>query len=145
MHNFIEPLGNWNPQLLRELKGRLKPRNILLASVISVLGQFVIFMYFQTRLPNSINRIADIYNYNKYCTGKLLPNSKESLCLLDGLGNLVINWQLWSLDRFISLSIIGILILLLAGTYLLTSDLATEQRRGTLNFIASSLTLLRVF
>ncbi|MEP0772404.1 ABC transporter permease [Coleofasciculus sp. FACHB-SPT36] len=132
MHNFVEPLGNWNPQLLRELKGRLKPRNILLASVISVLGQIGIFMYFQTQLPNPINRIADIYN--KYCTGKPLPNSKEPLCLPDGLDNLIINSQLWSLDRFISLSIIGILILLLAGTYLLISDLATEKRRGTLNF-----------
>ncbi|MBD1832011.1 hypothetical protein H6F61_04730 [Cyanobacteria bacterium FACHB-472] len=132
MHNLIEPLGNWNPQLLRELKGRLKPQNILLATVISVLGQFGIFMYFQTQLPNSVNRIADIYN--KYCTGKPLPNSNEPQCLGDGLGNIVIKWQLWSSDRFIYLSIIGILILLLAGTYLLISDLATEQRRGTLNF-----------
>lgn len=136
MHKFIEPLGNWNPQLLRELKGRLKPSNILLTTAISVLGQFVIFMYFQTQLPNSINRIADVYN--KYCTGKPLPNSKEPLCLPDGLGNFVINWQLLSLDRFIYLSIIGILVLLLAGTYLLISDLAREQRRSTLNFIRLS-------
>ncbi len=136
MHNFIEPLANWNPQLLRELKGRLKPSNILLTSAISVLGQFVIFMYFQTQLPNSINRIADVYN--KYCTGKPLPNSREPLCLPDGLGNFVINWQLLSLDRFIYLSIIGILVLLLAGTYLLISDLAREQRRSTLNLIRLS-------
>ena len=132
MHNFIEPLGNWNPQLLRELKGRLKPHNILLASAISMLGQLAIFIYCQTQLPNSINRIADVYS--KYCTGKPLSNTNEPLCLPDGLGNFVINWQLFSLDRFIYLSIAGILVLLLAGTYLLITDLATEERRGTLNF-----------
>ena len=81
MHNFIEPLGNWNPQLLRELKGRLKPRNILLASAISMLGQLAIFIYCQAQLPNSINRIADVYS--KYCTGKPLSNSNELLCLPD--------------------------------------------------------------
>ena len=132
MHNFIELVGNWNPQLLRELRGRLKPRNILLASAISMLGQLGIFMYCQTQLPKSLNRIADVYN--KYCTGKPLPNGNEPLCLPDGLGKFVINWQLFSLDRFIYLSLAGILVLLLAGTYLLISDLANEERRGTLNF-----------
>ena len=119
MHNFIELVGKWNPQLLRELRGRLKPRNILLASAISMLGQLGIFMYCQTQLPKSLNRIADVYN--KYCIGKPLPNGNEPLCLPDGLGKFVINWQLFSLDRFIYLSLAGILVLLLAGTYLLIS------------------------
>jgi hypothetical protein len=82
--NWLDKIGNWNPQLLRELKKRLKLRNILLASAISVLGQCVIL--------------------------------------------------LWSPEPFIYLSIIGIFVLLVAGTFLLISDLATEQRRGTLHF-----------
>ncbi len=81
--NWLDKIGNWNPQLLRELKKRLKLRNILLASAISVLGQ----------------------------------------CLI----------LLWSPEPFIYLSIIGIFVLLVAGTFLLISDLATEERRGTLH------------
>ncbi len=81
--NWLDKIGNWNPQLLRELKKRLKLRNILLTSAISVLGQCVILL----RSP----------------------------------------------EPFIYLSIIGIFVLLVAGTFLLISDLATEQRRGTLH------------
>jgi hypothetical protein len=28
--NLVMQLGEWNPQMFRELKGRLKPRNILI-------------------------------------------------------------------------------------------------------------------
>jgi len=38
--NWIQQLGDWNPQLLRELKGRLKLRNLLIAAAISQLSQF---------------------------------------------------------------------------------------------------------
>lgn len=40
--NWLERLGDWNPQLMRELKGRLKLRNLLIAGVISLLGQFLL-------------------------------------------------------------------------------------------------------
>jgi hypothetical protein len=81
--NWVDKIGNWNPQLLRELKKRLRLRNILIATAISVLSQCVIL--------------------------------------------------LWSPKPFIYLSIIGIFVLLVAGTFLLISDLATDQRRGTLH------------
>ena len=38
----FNPLKEWNPQLLRELKGRLKPRNITIAVALSLLTQIVI-------------------------------------------------------------------------------------------------------
>lgn len=50
-------------------------------------------------------------------------------------GSWVINWQLWWLDLFIILSIIGIFALLVIGTYLLIADTVREEERGTLNFI----------
>ena len=43
--NFIDKVGEWNPQLMRELKGRLKPFNVIIASAISLLGQLVLFLY----------------------------------------------------------------------------------------------------
>ncbi|MEQ9000450.1 MAG: ABC transporter permease subunit [Coleofasciculus sp. B1-GNL1-01] len=41
----IDKLGDWNPQLLRELKGRLKGRNIAIAVGASVLGYLAMFLY----------------------------------------------------------------------------------------------------
>jgi len=54
---------------------------------------------------------------------------------VDNQGNFVINWQMWWLDLFTWLSLIGIFALLVAGTYLLISDLAHEERQDTLHSI----------
>jgi ABC-type Na+ efflux pump permease subunit len=54
------------------------------------------------------------------------------------LGNYIINWELWFRDIFTWLSVIGCFTILVAGTYLIISDLANEQRRETLNFIRLS-------
>ncbi|MDJ0735310.1 MAG: hypothetical protein QNJ47_14845 [Nostocaceae cyanobacterium] len=134
MQLFLDKVGDWNPQLFREMKGRLKPRNILLAIAISLLGQFIFWMSFQTQLPVPPEPGSAIFNIsNKYCTGTIRYG--EPKCLLDNFGNVIIDWQLWNLDLFTWLSIIGSFAILVAGTYLLISDLATEERRDTLNFI----------
>ncbi|NET72046.1 MAG: ABC transporter permease, partial [Sphaerospermopsis sp. SIO1G2] len=53
-----------------------------------------------------------------------------------------INWQMWWQDHwgyiFLTFSVVFIFILLVAGTYLLISDLAKEENKGTLNFIRLS-------
>ncbi|MGI2903722.1 hypothetical protein [Tolypothrix sp. VBCCA 56010] len=139
MQNFVDRLGNWNPQLLREIKGRIKPRNILLTIVISLLVQFLLLLYFQTQVitektPNAIQTIT-----NKYCTGEnTYINAATRVCLQDELGNIIINWELWFRNIFTWLSIIGCFTILVAGTYLIISDLANEERRQTLNFIRLS-------
>ncbi|YAF95499.1 MAG: hypothetical protein AB3A66_23590 [Nodularia sp. CChRGM 3473] len=132
--NLIHQLGDWNPQLLREVKGRFKIRNILLAIGISLMGQFILLISAQSRLPSKVTLLYD--SSHKYCTGKLLDRVPK--CLGDELGNVIINWQLWSLDVFTWLSIISCFAFLAGGTYLLISDLATEERRDTLNFIRLS-------
>lgn len=139
MQNFVDRLGNWNPQLLREIKGRIKPRNILLTIVISLLSQFLLLLYFQTQVitENTANAIQIITN--KYCTGeKTYINAATRVCLQDELGNIIINWESWFRNLFTWLSIIGCFAILVAGTYLIISDLANEQRRETLNFIRLS-------
>ncbi|KYC39035.1 hypothetical protein WA1_34160 [Scytonema hofmannii PCC 7110] len=134
MQNFLERLGDWNPQLLREIRGRLKIHNVLLTISTSLLTQLILCVFFAVKLPP--NRITTASNYSVYCTGS--QNNGEYRCLHDGLGHYLINWQLFWQDIFTWLSIIVIAALLVAGTYLLTSDLATEQRRETLNFIRLS-------
>ena len=130
--NWIDQLGDWNPQLLRELKGRFKPRNLLVTGAISLLGQLLLFVYFQLQLPSPVDGVKEVYN--RYCLG----SSNLDTCLLDNQGNFVINWQMWWLSLFGWLSLIGIFVLLVAGTYMLISDLAHEERRDTLNFLRLS-------
>jgi hypothetical protein len=61
----------------------------------------------------------------------------KNICPLDK-----IDWQLWWRDHweytFLTLSVIFIFTLLVGGTYVLISDLAREEQRGTLNFIRLS-------
>lgn len=132
--NWISQIGDLNPQLLREIKGRLQKRNVLLVITTSFLTQLGGFLYFQSLLPNSHSIVYA--NSNRYCTGKYLDIAQE--CFLDGFGNVVINWQLWFQDIFSSLSIIGFFAIIVAGSYLIIHDLSTEERRDTLNFIRLS-------
>ncbi|MBW4576919.1 MAG: hypothetical protein KME08_16725 [Aphanothece sp. CMT-3BRIN-NPC111] len=41
---LLDRMGEWNPQLFRELKGRLKPRNFLLTGAVSLVGQFLLLL-----------------------------------------------------------------------------------------------------
>ncbi len=136
------------PQLLRELKGRLKSRNIFLVSAISIIGQIFLYLLCQSNLPAPVNLNSKGGIFNRYCLGSPPANWEgyhdsssyipNNYCLEDLLGHWMLNWQLWWLDLFIALSIIGIFSLLVVGTYLLITDLSQEERRGTLNFIRLS-------
>jgi hypothetical protein len=124
---LLNRLTDWNPQLFRELKGRLKPRNVALAVTGSLLGQLFVLFYFWSQLPGEGS------GYSHYC----LKDSHYD-CIKDALGNLAIDWAAWWLDVFRVLGLGSFLILLIGGVYTLTADLAEEQRRGTLNFIRLS-------
>jgi len=136
--NLLDRIGNWNPQLFREIKGRLKIGNIAIASALSLCGQLLLFMYFSAQIPVAPPRGEYTYPiYRTFCTFDA-PNSYETKCIRDALGNFAINWPQWWSQIFMWLSILSILALLVAGTYLLVSDLDKEERRGTLNFIRLS-------
>lgn len=134
MFNLINKIGDGNPQLFRELKGRLKPFPVIIALVTSIATQLIIFLYQFREFP------GEKYNfYSKYCK---LNNTRElysqyKFCPVDQ-----IDMEMWWQDHweymFLTLSIIFIFTLLVAGTYLLVNDLSQEERRGTLNFIRLS-------
>ncbi|MEO0868011.1 MAG: hypothetical protein AAFY17_06110, partial [Cyanobacteria bacterium J06642_11] len=48
---LIDRLGDRNPQLLRELKGRLNWRNILITVGLSLLAQLLVLLTFMSQLP----------------------------------------------------------------------------------------------
>ncbi|MEW6496597.1 MAG: ABC transporter permease subunit, partial [Cyanobacteriota bacterium] len=91
--NCLDRVADWNPQLFRELKGRLNAHNVGLAVVSSLVIQLLLFLFW---------------------------------------------WQDSFQKQFLSLNVIIIFALLVVGSYLLISDLAKEERRGTLNFIRFS-------
>ncbi len=135
---LVNQLSEWNPQLFRELKGRLNPRNILIAVVTSLLGQLLLLMSFTNLLPTAPPMGEDYTPIsNRYCTGEQLYSSylSKPICLRIAGDSFGINWQLWWQDVFVWLSILGIFALLVGGTYLLVNDLSKEEHRGTLNFL----------
>jgi hypothetical protein len=130
---LFDRLGNWNPQLLRELKGRLKPSSAVLAIALSGIVQLLLLIYCYGRLPVVQLGITA----HRYCTGEQ-RYPWEFDCVRDTAGNYLINWQTWWMDTFVSLSLTGSFLLILMGVYLLAQDLSQEEQRGTLNFIRLS-------
>ena len=134
--NFLD----WNPQLFRELKGKLKTKNVIIAAAISVIIQFVCVINLLGDLPDPDPQGKFGIQYGRYGMGYVEYSRddyyRESLPYTkDLLDNWVVNWQLLWLDLFIILSVISIFALLIVGTYMLVADLAKEESQGTLNFI----------
>jgi len=114
---WINQLGEWNPQLFREIKGRLVPRNILITVTISLVGQLLLLMSFVNYLPD-VPVLSEEYEpiFNRYCTGNLpYPDADRPLCYLVAGNSFEINWQVWCQDVFVWLSLIGIVALLVGG------------------------------
>jgi hypothetical protein len=107
---LLDRVGEWNPQLFRELKGQLKPRQRLLVVASSLVCQFLLL---------------------------LTTSEKNCLSYVDGeCGQ--IDWKINWNSTLIVLNWVLPVLLLVCGTYLLISDLGKEERRGTLNFIRLS-------
>ncbi|WGV26249.1 ABC transporter permease subunit [Halotia branconii] len=183
MVNLIDKIGDWNPQLLRELKGRLKVFHVIVAVAISLITQLGIFLYqfgdfpgekysmsgtycnlssgylqqqnSVSQLINQVQQKINLYSGNKNYDLAKLQELKTQLASLNlkhtNLHKTLyqqycpseqINMQLWWQDHwkyiFLSLSVIFVFTLLVAGTYLLINNLGQEEQRGTLNFIRLS-------
>ena len=181
--NFIDRVGELNPQLFRELKGRLKGFNFIISIGSSLLLQLIVFLFQFREFPDEYYYFRGTYctlgkvyqqqeqaleqqqnllsqkiaNYQqiKLADLSIIPNLEAQLNQVETeLNNLrsylvqnvcpldKIDWQLWWRDHweytFLTLSVILIFSLLVGGTYLLISDLAKEEQRGTLNFIRLS-------
>ncbi len=136
MFNFIDKVGEWNPQLFRELKGRLKKFPVIIALVTSFATQFILFLLHFIQAPN-LSSDTNVYTNDKYCKLNSLNNYSYEKCPTNQ-----IDMQLWWQDHFgymfLTLSMIFIFTLLVAGTYLIINDLSQEERKGTLNFIRLS-------
>jgi hypothetical protein len=124
---LIHQLGGLNPQLFRELKGRLKPRSVWLTIGCSVFVQIVLLKVFLDQLPRE--GMTD----SAYC----LLNASQS-CLQNEASNLLIDWPKWwqGILRVFNWSLP--FILTVPSVYLLIMDVQQEESRGTLNFVRLS-------
>ena len=181
--NLIDKIGDWNPQLFRELKGRLKVFNVVIASAISLIAQLGIFLYqffdypaekysmsgsycnlskgYQqqlsslSQLSNQVQQQINLYSGNKNYDLTKIQGLKTQLASIKveqaNVDKILyqqfcppeqVNIQLWWRDHweymFLTLSVMFVFTLLVAGTYLLINNLAQEERRGTLNFLRLS-------
>jgi hypothetical protein len=136
---FSTPSSLWsklldsNPQLFREIQGKLKTRNVVMAAAITVITQFMAVVFLLGQLPDMK---LEWTQCGRYGMALVYQEYSNRVCYAQNeAGNWVINWQLWWLDLFIILSITSIFALLVVGTYLLIADTVQEESRGTLNFI----------
>ncbi|MEH2313846.1 MAG: ABC transporter permease subunit [Nostoc sp.] len=153
MPNLIDKIGDWNPQLLRELKGRLKFLNVAIALATSLLLQMVVFLYQLREFPDKKYSLTGTYCrlqelYEQQQNGVYRQSNQSKIADLNDFisknycPQSEINWELWWRNHceyiFLTFSVIFVFTLLVAGTYLLINDLAKEETRGTLNFIRLS-------
>ncbi|MDX2271402.1 MAG: hypothetical protein NW237_05560 [Cyanobacteriota bacterium] len=134
-------IGTWNPQLLRELKHRLKGHYLWLALGVSLFAQMAILLFFSGQLPDSLELKPDqsgmVWHY--YCTGQTQEEYGYSFpCLRDNFGQIVIDFPRWWQDIYMALTRIVPVLPLVGGVYLLIADLAKEKQRGTLDFLRIS-------
>ncbi len=133
---MLNQIGNLNPQLLRELKGRLSWRNVLAVIGVSIAVQGLLFLSFYTQLPT-----PESYQYSQFCAqivdGKIIPRC-YSYGKLIPFKSVVINWSLWWQHIGHVLNTCIPYLLMVPGTYFLLSDLQNEERQGTLDFVRLS-------
>jgi hypothetical protein len=160
LDRLIDRIGDVNPQLFRELKERLTLRNLGIASVIPLLIQSLIFLYFNTLLPPAPTydlTYARAYGvpkkliviFNKYCVGKFIEGNQnseydgrshyaENFCTLDSAGDFIIDWAEWWSGICFNSGWIIFAVLILGSVYMLVADLINEEKRGTMSFIRLS-------
>ncbi len=115
--NWLNQLGDRNPQLLRELRGRFQVRSVLATIGILAIGQILLVIFFNSLLPNVDNR------YSSYCVNQ---------------ANCVPDWPRWWGDLFKTLTYIIPYALYVPGAFALVNDIVQETQKGTLNFLRLS-------
>lgn len=139
---WLDRFGSRNPQLWRELRGTLTPRNLILAVVASLLVQGIIALYWgwkalELSALSMANRCARGSQFWQYYVGSGSnqdpPDCQASLSTLTAY--FAIDWSLFAFDVFRVLTWTGAVVLVLGGSFALIANYAQEQKSGTLNFL----------
>ncbi len=120
---WIDRIGDWNPQLLRELKGRLQWRSVLLTVALVAIVQVLFMMNFVQQLPTELKG-------SMYCVRNSPLSLNGVICSID--------WRRWWGDILGSLNWMIAFFIYLPAIYFLISDINQEVQRGTMNFLRLS-------
>lgn len=123
-----DKVATLNPQLLREWQGRLRWRNVILTTVLSLIVQGLVLMQTLAELPGRTTP------RHRFC----LKTASNANCQLGANGLPIINWPYVSAEIFQALCFILVWGLVVGGIYLLVADLSSETKRGTVNFLRMS-------
>jgi hypothetical protein len=115
--NWLNQLGDRNPQLLRELRARFQIRSVAVTIGISLIIQILIFIFFSSQLPT----MAD-----------------DSYCLEGVRSCRQTDWVSWWGDICKTLTYLIPYLLCIPGVFALVTDISQETQRGTLNFLRLS-------
>lgn len=108
--NRLLQLSDRNPQLLREVKGRVNRRNVLVTLVLSLVTQLLIVGHNWQRFDSADGEV------------RVSPLMWRS-CWFE-----ISNTTMW----------VALTLLLFLGSYLLVKDIAREEKRSTLDFVRLS-------
>ncbi|NJL01297.1 MAG: hypothetical protein HC910_12335 [Spirulinaceae cyanobacterium SM2_1_0] len=154
--DWREVLGNWNPQLARELRGRLTLRNLILTGVLAIALQLCLSFVWQfgrgpsRHLLSPYCQAPAAVEYRQQLETRLaaIASRQAELDVRDmnaayatpcpGGIDMAQWWHEQAPELFAILSAASIAVLLIGGTHLLIADLGREEQRGTLNFVRLS-------
>ncbi len=148
-----ERLGEWNPQLERELRSRFTGAHWAIAGVSSLGLQGVLLWIVRWGLPlGGDDAWGKAHYWNRYLCASheaaaaiaswpLSPEVNYVLCPGSTSAEVIvpaINWPLWWLDLLMWVSVTGCGLLLLGSSLLLLHNLYRETRSGTLSLVRLS-------
>jgi hypothetical protein len=136
LNNVLDRIGEYNPQLMREIKSRVSWRNVIIMAFVSFVSQIMVLIGQSSKLP--LMEKGKTYYNDQYCF--YVPNTSNNIsyvsnCKLDAAGLPIVDWFKWWSDTALGLSTVMACGLFAGGVYLLASNFSQEERRGTLNFI----------
>ena len=153
-------LGRWNPQLLRELRGRLNRKSVTVAIAISLGLQLLVgYVLFEpvyplifpdspppaeVTLPAPDAAPADQPFSHRLCTGPAPPHHINikgppvQICLPDGQGAYQVNWQKLCNTALPWIRGFWGMGMAIAGSTAIAQDWEKEAKLGTLNFLRLS-------
>ena len=133
LNNVLDRIGEYNPQLMREIKSRVSWRNGIIMVLVSFISQIMVLIAQSAKLP--VMKVKQNYYDSQYCFYKQYTPSSPGGCKLDVAGLPLIDWPKWWTDTTLGVSAVMVVGLFVGGVYLLASNFSQEERRGTLNFI----------
>ncbi|MBE9030916.1 ABC transporter permease [filamentous cyanobacterium LEGE 11480] len=117
--NWLNGLGDRNPQLLRELRSRFQMRSVGVTIALTLIAQLLLILLLGALLPYE-------------------GSGNIEFCLPPSLDTCATDWPKWWRKVFVVLTSFMPYVLYLPAVFLLTTNITQEVQQGTINFLRLS-------